>query len=129
VIRCLHTGFHPHAVADVGADRPIERDQEVDGAGAQRDREVLDPRLGEVTWPRTVAVLVDRTQVGLRSSASAFGYSNPMVSAQSSMKKSKGLITFMSAISPTVMVRLRARFGKTNRARKLPNASCCQLMK
>jgi hypothetical protein len=45
------------------------------------------------------------------------------------MKKSNGLMTFMSAISPTVMVRLRARFGNTRRARKLPNASCCQLMK
>ena len=66
---------------------------------------------------------------GLRSSASAFGYSKPICSAQSSMKKSNGLTTFMSAISPTVIVRLRARFGKTSRATKLPNASCCQLMK
>ena len=45
------------------------------------------------------------------------------------MKKSNGLITFMSAIRPTVIVSCRVRFGKTSRARKLPNASCCQLMK
>ena len=45
------------------------------------------------------------------------------------MKKSNGLMTFMSAIKPTVMVRLRARVGNTSRAMKLPKASCCQLMK
>ena len=45
------------------------------------------------------------------------------------MKKSNGLITFMSAISPTLIVRFRVRLGKTSRARKLPNASCCQLTK
>ena len=66
---------------------------------------------------------------GLRSSSRSLGYSNGKVSAYSSMKKSNGLMTFMSAISPTVMVRLRARVGNTRRARKFPNASCCQLTK
>ncbi len=32
-------------------------------------------------------------------------------------------------MSPTVMLSRRVRFGKTSRARKLPTASCCQLMK
>ena len=50
-------------------------------------------------------------------------------SAQSSMKKSNGLITLRSAISPTVMVSRLVGFGNTSRARKLPTASCCQLMK
>jgi hypothetical protein len=45
------------------------------------------------------------------------------------MKKSKGLITFMSAIRPTLMLSLRVGLGKTKRARKFPKASCCQLMK
>ncbi|CNL76390.1 Uncharacterised protein [Mycobacterium tuberculosis] len=45
------------------------------------------------------------------------------------MKKSNGLITLRSAISPTVMRNSRIGFGKTNRARKFPSASCCQLTK
>ena len=65
VIRGLHTGFHPHAVADVGVDGAVERDEEVDGAGARRDGEVLHPRLGEFAGPGTLAVLVDRPQIGL----------------------------------------------------------------
>ena len=65
VIRCLHTGFHPHVVADVGIHRTVERDQEVDGARAGCDREVLHPGLGEVTGARALAFLVHRAQIGL----------------------------------------------------------------
>ncbi|COW42035.1 Uncharacterised protein [Mycobacterium tuberculosis] len=39
------------------------------------------------------------------------------------------MITLRSAISPTVIRSWRMGFGKTSRARKLPSASCCQLMK
>ncbi|SHV83074.1 Uncharacterised protein [Mycobacteroides abscessus subsp. abscessus] len=66
---------------------------------------------------------------GLRSSSRLSGYAKGTVSAHSSMKKSNGLMTLRSAISPTVMLRRVARFGKTKRPTKLPKASCCQLMK
>ncbi|SHU24080.1 Uncharacterised protein [Mycobacteroides abscessus subsp. abscessus] len=52
-----------------------------------------------------------------------------MCSAHSSMKKSNGLTDLRSAMSPTVIDSCRVRFGNTTRARKLPKASCCQLMK
>ena len=64
-IRCLHTRFHPQAVADVGVNRAVERDQEVDGAGAGRDGEVVHPRLSEIAGPRAFVALVDRPQIGL----------------------------------------------------------------
>ena len=61
---------------------------------------------------RALGVLVDRPQVGLEVRPAPCGYSNGNCSAYSSMKKSNGLITFMSATRPTVIVRLRARFGE-----------------
>ena len=43
----------------------VERDQEVDGAGAGGDREVLHPSLGQVAGARSLVVLVDGPQVWL----------------------------------------------------------------
>jgi len=65
VIRRLHTGFHPHAVADVGVDRSVERDKEVDGAGAGGDGEVIHPRRSQIAGPRALVILVDRAQIWL----------------------------------------------------------------
>ncbi len=71
VIRGLHTGFHPHAVRDVGVDRAVEPDEHVDGAGALGHREVVHPRPGQLAGARTLAVLgpvvplVHGPQVGL----------------------------------------------------------------
>ena len=45
------------------------------------------------------------------------------------MKKSNGLITARLATRPTVIDSFVAFSGKTSRAMKLPNGSCCQLMK
>jgi hypothetical protein len=39
------------------------------------------------------------------------------------------LITAMSATRSTVTLNSRVSFGTTTRARKLPNGSCCQLVK
>ena len=84
----------------------------------------------ELAGPGALAVLVDRPQVGLEVLGQRLRVcERRSVSAYSSMKKSNGLITFRSAIRPTVMVSCGARFGNTSRARKLPNASCCQLTK
>ena len=56
----LHAGFHAQAVADVAVDRMVERDQEVDGAGAGPHREVLHPRLRQVARTGSLVGLVDR---------------------------------------------------------------------
>ena len=69
----LHAGFHPHAVGDVGVDRAVERDQEVDGAGPRGDREILDPRRGEFTRAGSLGDVVDRLQVRLEVVGQRFG--------------------------------------------------------
>jgi hypothetical protein len=51
------------------------------------------------------------------------------LAALSSTKKSNGLMVAMSATRSTVAVSSRVSPGTTTRARKLPNGSCCQLMK
>ena len=76
-IRCLDARFHPQAVADVGVDRAVERDQEVDGASAIRHREVTHPGLHEVAGARPVAVFVDGPQVRLEVIGQRLGVGQP----------------------------------------------------
>ncbi len=45
------------------------------------------------------------------------------------MKKSKGLITTISAVRSTTTLNSRVGSGKTIRASQFPCGSCCQLMK
>ncbi|CFS53890.1 Uncharacterised protein [Mycobacterium tuberculosis] len=76
-IRCLNSGLHAHAVADVGVDRAVECDQEVDGAGAIGHREVAHPGLRELAGARTVAVFVDRPQVRPQVIGERLGVGHP----------------------------------------------------
>ena len=106
-VRRLHTVLHPQAVAEVGVDPPVELDQEVDRAGARRHREVRTHACDQLAGARPGAVLVDGSQIRLEVIGQRLGIAEPadgQISAQSSMKKSKGLITLRSAMSPTVMV-------------------------
>ncbi len=66
VIRGLHALFHPHAVRDVGADRAVERDQQVDGASALGHREGSHPGPDQLAGARPVAGLIDGPQVRLQ---------------------------------------------------------------
>lgn len=71
-IRCLNSGLHAHAVADVGVDRAVECDQEVDGAGAIGHREVAQACVSS-PGPEPSPSSSTGRKYGLRSSASALG--------------------------------------------------------
>ena len=66
------------------------------------------------------------SRYGASSWRSAASYWNGNVSAYSSTKKSKGLMTVMSATSRTSTASSVIGSGKTTRADQLPNGSCCQ---
>ena len=114
LVRCLDAGFHPGGIADIAKDGGVQGSEKLNRRLliCRRRPRASDPLIKDRAtcrgWDIQIRLQISGELVGIAETGNSRAYS--------SMKKSNGLITRMSATRPTVISSSLALPGKTTRA-------------